>query len=54
MLKANLHDLDDDLPAPYDQKVVQKVIFYLRNLVTKFSCSSKRDLLAQFMKRLSK
>jgi len=24
MLKANLHDLDDDLPAPYDQKVVQK------------------------------
>jgi hypothetical protein len=24
MLKANLHDLDDDLPAPYDQKIVQK------------------------------
>jgi len=24
MLKANLHDLDEDLPAPYDKKVVQK------------------------------
>jgi len=24
ILKSNIHDLDDDLPAPYDKKVVQK------------------------------
>jgi len=24
MLKANVHDLDDDLPAPYDKNLIQK------------------------------
>lgn len=36
LLKDNMHDLDDDLPAPYDHKKVQKVndcLFSIVNLI---------------------